>query len=703
MNLDDLPGPVRELLGADTSPSARVRLDALGVIIAGKRDDAVAARKSSGIEDTWMECEEAYLGIDDENRSEFMGSRWAKPTTMNAPVTSPGDSQHRGNSSNRIRATAYVRMTSRYVDAGAAKIDEILLPIDDKAFSFTTSPVQDLIDAKEDNTPVVHPEHGPLMRDTKPDDATPMASAVAGAVPGGQPGVMGGAAAPEQVPLTAGDLAEEQIEIGEKRAKKAEKRIYDWMVESRYPSEMRKVIFDASRIGVGILKGPFPAIRFKKAFTNGALVIQEKVAPAYKWIDPWNFYPDGTCGENIHHGSHTLEVDYLSPKSVGDLKDNDAYIPGQIDKVLAEGPGTKKIQDSDRPEKMSNQKIEDGRFEVWYYYGVLDKDDIQACVEMGAKNVFADEKGKMPQNLSAIITLINDTVVRVTINPLQSGEYCYHVMPWRRRAGHWAGVGVAEQIRMPQRMVTAATRAMLVNAAKSAGSQIIMQRGQVVPADSQWALTPDKLWLWDPDATMDDIRKVFASFDVPNKQKEFMGIIEYAFKLAEETSSIPLISQGQSGKTTPDTFGGQQLQDNNANQLLRSIGYSFDDHITEPVVQQSYEWLLLDPEVPDDEKGDFDINAHGSAAMVEKFIQNQTIMNMASMAVNPVFGIDPKRYATEYLKSQRLDPRDFKYTDDEQKKLDSQQQPPPPQVLAAQINAKATVDAANVRDRKSVV
>ena len=173
-----------------------------------------------------------------------------------------------------------------------------------------------------------------------------------------------------------------------------------------------------------------------------------------------------------------------------------------------------------------------------------------------------------------------------------------------------------------------------------------------------------------------------------NKQKEFMGISEYAFKLAEETSSIPLISQGQSGKTTPDTFGAAQLEDNNANQLLRSIGYSFDDHITESVVQQSYEWLLLDPDVPDDEKGDFDINAHGSAAMVEKFIQNQTIINMAAMAANPVFGIDPKRYATQYLKSQRLDPRDFKYTDDEQKKLDSQPPPKAPAVEAATIRAQ---------------
>jgi hypothetical protein len=30
------------------------------------------------------------------------------------------------------------------------------------------------------------------------------------------------------------------------------------MVECQYTAEMRKVIFDSARIGVGVVKGPFP-------------------------------------------------------------------------------------------------------------------------------------------------------------------------------------------------------------------------------------------------------------------------------------------------------------------------------------------------------------------------------------------------------------------------------------------------------------
>ncbi|WP_196299654.1 hypothetical protein, partial [Streptococcus pneumoniae] len=72
--------------------------------------------------------------------------------------------------------------------------------------------------------------------------------------------------------------------------------------------------------------------------------------------------------------------------------------------------------------------------------------------------VGVDELPDELDEISAVVTMINDTVIRATPNPLESGKFGYHAMPWSRRAGSWAGVGVAEQIAMPQRMINAATR-----------------------------------------------------------------------------------------------------------------------------------------------------------------------------------------------------------------------------------------------------
>jgi len=633
----ELPEELQDLLDAEAYRET-ASLTVIGLAIAGKRQEAKTARKQSGIEDTWLEAEEAYLGIDDANRAEYGSARWMKPQSIDGPVTTG-----RRDVSEEVKSSVFVRLTSRYVDAGSAKLSEILLPIDDKAFSLSPTPVPDLIKGKSDLSQVVH-------------NGVPLEKA--------------------DGPLTVKDLAEEKMGIALKKAKAAETRIYDWMVECQYPAEMRKVIFDAARVGVGVLKAPYPKLVKGMSMTKNVLQITEQIMPAAKWVDVWNIYPDPACGENIQDGDYIFERDYLSARQLRKLKGLDGYLSDQIDRVLEEGPGKISVDSPGRPDEKHNTN----RFEIWYYYGSLKREEMESCRPGSTQDVNKTE-------VYALVTLVNDSVIRATINPLDSGTFPYHSVPWQRRPGHWAGVGVSEQVRMPQRMVNAATRALLNNAGKSAGCQFIIDQGGIVPGDGRWSLLPDKIWYKVADSVSDDVRKSFTSIVIPNMTPQLMSIVEYAFRLAEESTSIPLITQGQSGKTTPDTFGAAQLQNNNANQLLRSIGYAFDDYITEPVIRQYYEWLLLDPSISDDEKGDFHIDAHGSVALVERAIQDQTIMQMAQMAKDPAFGVDPKKWFKLMAKSKRLDPRELQYTDDEMAKLAQQPPPPPPAVQVATIRA----------------
>lgn len=712
-----------------------VTLDAISSAIAEKRDEAKAARQSSGIEQEWLACEESYLGIDDANRGEFQSAKWSKPMSTEGPVTTGRTPRNM-----EVKSTAYIRLTARYVDAGAAKLQEILLPSDDKAFSFKGTPDPDLIKAKDDKSHVLQDGTNiPLMRPLKPGEAPPAAMSAApgqpagpvataavspaalspppAAAPAGSGAVLGPAGAgvpPTMVPLTVADLAEENIELANKKAKAAETRVYDWMVECQYIAEMRKVIFDSSRIGTGVVKGPFPKASRSVATTKGEdskvvkVTIVDKITPAAKWIDPWRLYPDPACGENIHDGDYILEQDYLSERQVRDLKRIPGYIGSQIDKALEAGP-TQEQRDGNEPEG-GNGKTK-RRYEIWYYYGTLKREEMDAAFTAAGKSLSTEDVPQDQKAVYAIATMIGDTVVRASFNPLDSGAFPYHTMPWQRRAGSWAGIGVAEQCRMPQRTLNAATRAMLNNAGKSAGCQFVIDHAAIVPADGNWTITPDKIWYKVGDSTGDDVRKAITAIVIPNITEQLMVIVKYAMQLAEESTSIPLITQGQSGVTTPDTFGAAQLQDNNANQLLRAIGWSFDDHITEPLVRKFYEWLLLDPDVPDEEKGDYKINAHGSAAMVERHIQDQTIAQMAGIVKDPAYGFDPKRWSTLWCKSKKIDPADLKYSEEEQARLDSQPPPDPPQVAAAKIMAavqregivsKQTADQQNVQHEQAL-
>lgn len=674
------------------------RLKSIGETIARKRDAAVSFRKSSGIEAVWLACEEAYLCMDNVNRSEFAGAKWAKPTSMQGPVTSdnvvPRDP---------MRSTAFVRLTARYVDMGAAKVSEILLPIDDKAFSLEPTPVPDLIDKQDDRSPLVGPDGRPVMMKADPAQAPQLGQAPAQPDPSqmaGMPALSGiaqavtGATAPQGMqPATVADAVADAINEAKIRAEKAERRIYDWMVEANYPGEMRKVIHDAARIGVGVLKGPYPDMRTSYALSKVnegmRLTVAKSTAPGLRWLDPWNFYPEEGCGENIHDGDGVFEVDYLSERQIRDLKKVEfadgepVYLTDQLDEVIKEGPQKSNVSD-DGQNPSRKDKVKDKSYAVWYYTGTLSREDMCSLKAVGLEEVDEDV-----QVVNAIITLVNDTVIRATINPMDSGRFPYHVIPWSRRAGHWAGVGVAEQVSMPQRTLNASVRALLNNAGFSAGAQIVIDRRAVSPMDGSWQLTPNKMWDVTGEGATDDVRKMFMVQNFPNISAELMSITQLAYKMAEEATAIPLVTQGQQGATSPATFGAAELQNNNANTLLRSIAYTVDDRITEPLVSMLYEYLLIDPSIPEDEKGDFEINARGSITMVEKAIQEQTLMQLLQASVNPAFGMSPEKLMGQVLASKRLDPRKVQYTDEEKAQMQQAQQQqaqqPAPAIQVAQI------------------
>lgn len=678
----DLPDSVKaELDAMRQTPSVSKALETFALTLKTRRDKAVQDRVNSGLEDVWTRCEDYYHGADDAGQTTGISrARWIKPPTMEGPLR-----RNVPPAQQEVRSFAFVRLTARYVDAGSAKAVEILLPPDDKAFTMRPTPRPELLDALEKAHQIVANGQS-LERDPRPEEM-PLPDP-------GQP-----APAPSQlpgVPLTPRDLAEEKRREADKRAKAAELRIFDWMVEGKFTREMRGVLHDAPKLGVGVLKGPYPERRKARVVSKEGdqvtLIVQDKVAPAFKRINPWNFFPDPACGERIENGGYVWERDFLSERMLSDLKDQPGYLGAAIDQVIEEGPGKRKQEDNP-----SIPTVSEDSYPIWYFHGFLSKEERDTLNQGFGR----DERDPLrfsqkDEPLYCVVSLVNDTVIHAVTGPSETGRLPYHAVPWQPRAGSWAGVGVAEQVFVPQEMVNGATRAMLDNAGKSAGTIMAIDRSLLEPADGNWIMARDKTFYTKNESITDDVRKGITTFEIPNRTPQLMTIIEYAFRLAEESSSIPLITQGQSGKTTPETFGAAQLQNSNANQLLRNIAVSVDDCITEPVVEELHEWLLLDPDVPLDEKDDFQIQAHGSLALVERAIQDQVMVQIAPMVLNPAFGVDPKRWMAEMLKTKRMRPADLQFSDEEQRRLDETPPPPAPMVQAAQIRGQIDLQKAKM-------
>ena len=631
----------------------------LGGKLVEMRAEDVEARKTSGIEDVWLAAEEAYIGIDDANRAEFANAKWAKPTSMTGGLTMAVTADREG------KSTAFVLLTARYVDHASAKLSEIILPIDDKAFSIKPKAVPDKM-------PLGVIQQAMGMPAASPAPVAAMPQPPQSAQPIQMPGQPGAQPQQPQQPPTDADYAQ-----------KAEDRIQAWLQGAKYPREARKVIKDSARLGVGVLKGPFPDVRRSKAMTtNGqnvrGMVLREKIEPGAKWIDPWNFYPAKGCGENINDGDHCWEKDTISERKLKALKkqEKQGYLPDAIDQVVQEGPG-KRYLDASASNK-SDKQTED-LYELWHFTGLISREELSVMGAAGM-DTLADDLNDIP----VIVTMVNDTPIRAALNPLDSGSLCYRTLPWSRRPGSWAGKGVAEQLSMPQKAVNAATRSMFNNAGLSAGMQFVIDQLGIEPADGKWTITPNKIWYGTGQGASQNVRELFNAIEIPSVQQQLLSIIEYGMKLAEESTNIPLAAQGQTGPEAPDTIGAAELNTNNSHAWMRSIGEDYDDCITAPLVDDYYEWLLLDPNVPDEEKGEFTIDAQGSAAMVERAIQEQVMLGLIQASANPAFNLDPSKLMDEYLKAKRLNPARVKLTDAQIAARNAQ---PPVQPVQVQVQA----------------
>jgi hypothetical protein len=605
--------PEIKALAEEMKAAQMMKVDQIGKEVAKKRDEAVKTRKQSGIEDQWEEDEEYYQGVDDTNRDSHP---WIKSASTSGGISRQPQKAN-------TRCTSFFNITGQFVDSAAARMGDILLPAGDWNFSVNPTPL--------------------------PDDGNPQSQTQLGQL--------------ANTPQAQQQVSQQSL-VMDNKAEKAETWIKDKLTECSYHSEVRKVIEDAAKLGVGVLKGPFPdkvtSCKSKQGANGVTLEIVESVEPVSKRIDPWDFFPDPACGDNIHKGGYTCERDRISPKQLKGMKDLPGYLADQIDHVLHEGPNKKHL--GDNGQRKSGSEIDDSEmFEVWYFYGLIPVDSFAAIGSIANKPPvkdgeptppILDDKDLSRDMLPAIVTMVNDTPIKAAINPMDTGDFPYDVMAWQPVKGSWTGVGVARKGRTPQDMLNASARNLMDNAGLSGGPMIIIKDGAIMPQNGIWEISPRKVWRA-TEAYSGDLKDAFTVIEITMVQEELTAIIQLAYKMMEDATGIAYLLQGQQG-SAPDTVGGMELLHRNASAILRFLARVFDERITEPHIKRYYDWLLLNG--PDDAKGDMKIEAIGSTALVEREIQAQDSMTLLNLAVNPIFGLDPAKAIIEVLKAKRFIP-----------------------------------------------
>lgn len=637
------------------------RLQAFGQSLSSQRDEWIRARYSYGVDKRWLEDEDQYNAKDNINKA---ASQMMTSVEQGYPVTTQNAKPH--------RSTVYIGLTRQKTNAAEARISDILLPTDDRNWGIKPTPKPTLMAMSRDTQMAGDKETGqPLLN---PDTGEPLAMR---------------------------DIARAAMKTAREKSDAMQLEIEDQLVECDYNGELRKVIHNSARLGTGVIKGPIVTNRTRKAWqpykdmqgnTIHQLDIVTEVTPASFSIDPRNVWPDPGCGDSIHNGKGVYEREQMTSRQVRDLAKQPGFMKEQLRKVLEEGP--KKSATFQELKDDDQRDIARDVYEMWSYWGEVDHDDLEAAgIKLGQKDEL--------RAVSACVVMINSTIVKAFLNPLEGGDLPYDFYVWERVSDSVWGYGIPYLMRAQQKVLNAAWRQMMDNAGVSSGPQIIVKAGAIQPADKQWQISARKIWFATDE--VDDVRKAFTAVEFNSHQVELSGIIKMAMELADMETGVPVIMQGEKG-AAPDTVGGMQMLMNSANVVLRRLVKQFDDMVTRPHIRRYYDYNMMYNE--DEEiKGDFSIDARGSSALLIRDIQNQAFLNLLAAGANPVYGVylDTQKLFEKALQAQHIDPKDVFKSEDELEKIKEQQKnpqeaPPDPAMAVAQLRGQIEMEKAKAQN-----
>jgi hypothetical protein len=655
-----------ELEQADNTERVN-RLQSFGQTLGRQRDQWIRARYALGVDKRWVEDEDQYNSKDNVNRA---ASQMMTSVEQGYPVTTQHAKAH--------RSTVYIGLTRQKTNAAEARIADILIPTDDRNWGIKPTPDPTISELVRDKQIAVDPASGQAVTDQE-----------------GNP-----------VPMKM--VARAIMRDAAEKAKAMQLEIEDQLTECDYLGELRKVIHDSAKLGTGVLKGPIAMNRTRKAWkeivdpANGesvqAMIIVEEEGPASFHLDPRNVFPDPGCGTNVQNGKGVYEREELTSRRVRDLAKQPGYLSDQLRKVLEEGPKRSRALQEIRDDEQRD--IAEDLYERWEYTGEVDYEDLAAAgIKLPERDVL--------QAISATVVMINDTVVKAFLNPLEDGSLPYDFFVWEKSGNTVWGYGVPYLMRSQQRVLNAAWRQMMDNSGVTSGPQIVVKPSVIQPADKQWQLSSRKIWYATDD--LDDVRKAFASFEFNSHQAELANIIEMAMGLADAETGVPTLMQGEKG-TAPDTVGGMQMLMTSANVVLKRLVKQFDDMVTKPHIRRYYDWNMLYNE-DSSIKGDFSVDARGSSTLVVRDIQNQAFLQLLAAGANPIYGkyLDSKKLFERALQAQHIDPSEVFKTDEQIEQIEEaerqaaqQGQTEDPRIAAAKIRAQTDlqrVQAQNEGDK----
>lgn len=652
MDPKDLPTDVAYMVGDEVltkeefDTRQKGEIERLYSVFAKMRDQWIQGRATNtDVEKRWRKNAQLYFGEHTNSTGEF------ENTLRNGP---PARKAQDG-----TRSRVVINIVRPKVDQAVARMCEILFPVDDRNWGIRPTPMPELADMMGSNAQTVDPTTG------------------------------------QPTGFTANEEANAIMEAAKQAAEAMERSIDDSLTESKYNGESRKGIEDAVRLGTMVMYGPFPARQTSKVWlpqADGTQVLQvnESIVPASMRLDPWDCFFDPSCGNDHQAGRGFFMRRMVTRKQLRQLVGLPGYDEEAIREVLRTAPQKLRVAEG----RVIREMVNEDAYEMWTYHGEIEPEEME---------MLSSRTGDPLTDVNfGVLVIVNDKVVGAMESWVADRTLPVDVYCWRKADDSPFGYGLSDELEHQQRVVNSAWRQVMDNGRTSLGGQIVIKKGMIIPQNGSYEITPNKIWLAKDE--LDDVRAAMTVFEFNSHLQELLAIAQAAMQFADVESSMPQIMGGEQG-SAPETVGGMVMLYNNANAVLRQRVKLYDDTVTRPHIGRYYDWKMAndpDPKI----KGDYEIDARGSTALIERDIQNQALLNLANITNNPRYipHLREREELKAILKAFKVNPEELLKPEDQVKQeMQAQAEqgaPQDPRIAAAQI--KAEVDMAKLADNKEV-
>ena len=456
--------------------------------------------------------------------------------------------------------------------------------------------------------------------------------------------------------LTTGPSANPQIpEIkpAQKAARRMEKLIHDQIEESNGSSEIRNALFESALFGTGIVKGPF---NFNKTLNRWEdnedgereyNPLQVRV-PRIEFVSIWDFFPDPNA-TSMNECEYVIHRHKLNRSQFRSLSKLPYFDKDQIRACLEMGASYEEkdyeleLKDDHRTSDYGSSK-----YEVLEYWGIM---DAQYAREVGM------ELGEDVDDLDEVqinAWISNGKVLRAVVNPFTPHRLPYHSFSYEKNPYSFFGIGVAENMDDSQKIMNGHARMAIDNLALS-GSLVFDVDETALVGGQSMEIYPGKVFRRQagvPGTAINGLK-------FPNTSTENMMMFDKFRQLADEQTGIPSYSHGQTGvQSMTRTASGMSMLLGAASLNIKTVIKNLDDFLLRPLGEAYFQWNMQFLESKLGVEGDLEVKATGTASLMQKEVRSQRLTTFLQSIQNPAIApfVKVNKLIGELAYSLDLDP-----------------------------------------------